>query len=182
MISTFWNVFDPPSAKQKLLSLLDMWNLVVQKLIGHVSKVSWLTIENMPISFSFPMYLYKRVKKERKIKKRTEVCVSFLNYKTGGRGFQSLNLLHCTVERAWKFSEISEGVKWFILIGFLEVILIRGCRIQILDPNHINSACLALFFWFLVLFFFVFLNWYSISFYWGTWIKPQHLVLELNQE
>ena len=66
VISTFWNAFDPPSAKQKLLSLLDMWNLVVQKLIGHVSKVSWLTIESMPISFSFPMYLYKRVKKEKK--------------------------------------------------------------------------------------------------------------------
>ena len=66
VISTFWNAFDPPSAKQKLLSLLDMWNLVVKKLIGHVSKVSWLTIESMPISFSFPMYLYKRVKKEKK--------------------------------------------------------------------------------------------------------------------
>ena len=91
-----------------------------------------------------------------------------------------MNLLHCTVERAWKFSDIPKGVKWFILSGFLEVILIRGCRIPILDPNHVNSACLALFFWFLVLFFFVFFNWCSISFYWGTWIKPQQLRLMIS--
>ena len=108
--------------------------------------------------------------------------MSFLNYRTGVRGFHSLNLLRCTVERAWKFLEIPESVKWFMVSAFLEVILIRGCRIQILDSNHVNSDCLALFFWFVVLFFFVFLNWCSISFYWGTWIKPQHLVLELNQE
>ena len=90
--------------------------------------------------------------------------MSFLNDKTEVRGFQSVSLLYCTVERAWK---ILEGVKWFNLSGFLEVILIRGCRIQILDPNQINPACF-------VLFFFVFLNWRSISIYWGTWIKPQH--------
>ncbi|CBI17807.3 unnamed protein product, partial [Vitis vinifera] len=41
---------------------------------------------------------------------------------------------------------ILEGVKWFNLSGFLEMILIHGCRIQILDPNHINFGCFALFF------------------------------------
>ena len=31
--------------------------------------------------------------------------------------------------------------------------MIRGCRIQILDPNHVNSTCFVQFFLFLVLFF-----------------------------
>ena len=74
---------------------------------------------------------------------------------------QSLNLLHCTVERARKFSEILKGVKWFNLSGFLEVILIRGFRIQILDPNHINSACLALFLFFILFLFYD--SWYCFS-------------------